>query len=115
MARNTTVFPYKNRPRQHWLQTRHLFCQQPTKAATAANQAGAPQPVVDWLEMSDVAADVAAVAAFLAADTTDVLSAAKAAPEVLAREIIEKHVVSLGFSRWGRGRLRKHWEVCTET
>ena len=29
--------------------------------------------------MSDVAADVAAVAAFLAADTTDVLSAAKAA------------------------------------
>ena len=29
--------------------------------------------------MADVAADVAAVAAFLAADTTDVLSAAKAA------------------------------------
>ena len=33
----------------------------------------------DGIEMSDVAADVAAVAAFLAADTTDVLSAAKAA------------------------------------
>ena len=31
------------------------------------------------MEMSDVAADVAAVAAFLAADTTDVSSAAKAA------------------------------------
>ena len=35
-----------------------------------------PQGVVDFVEMSDVAADVAA---FLAADTTDVLSAAKAA------------------------------------
>ena len=31
--------------------------------------------VVDSIEMSDVAADVAAVAAFLAADTTDVLAA----------------------------------------
>ena len=38
-----------------------------------------PHGVVDSIEMSDVAADVAAVAAFLAADTTDVLSAAKAA------------------------------------
>ena len=35
-----------------------------------------PRGVVDFIEMSDVAADVAA---FLAADTTDVLSAAKAA------------------------------------
>ena len=35
-----------------------------------------PQGVVDFIEMSDVAADVAA---FLAADTTDVLSATKAA------------------------------------
>ena len=35
--------------------------------------------VVDSIEMSDVAADVAAVAAVLAADTTDVLFAAKAA------------------------------------
>ena len=34
-----------------------------------------PQGVVDEIEMSDVAADVAAVAAFLAADTTDVLAA----------------------------------------
>ena len=33
------------------------------------------QGVVDSIEMSDVAADVAAVAAFLAADTTDVLAA----------------------------------------
>ena len=33
------------------------------------------QGVVDGIEMSDVAADVAAVAAFLAADTTDVLAA----------------------------------------
>ena len=30
---------------------------------------------MDGIEMSDVAADVAAVAAFLAADTTDVLAA----------------------------------------
>ena len=37
---------------------------------------GAHQGVVDFIEMSDVAADVAAL---LAADTTDVLSAAKAA------------------------------------
>ena len=36
---------------------------------------GIPQDVVDGIEMSDVAADVAAVAAFLAADTTDVLAA----------------------------------------
>ena len=38
---------------------------------------GAPpiQGVVDGIEMSDVAVDVAAVAAFLAADTTDVLAA----------------------------------------
>ena len=34
-----------------------------------------PLGVVDGIEMSDVAADVAAVAAFLAADTTDVLAA----------------------------------------
>ena len=34
-----------------------------------------PQGVVDEIEMSDIAADVAAVAAFLAADTTDVLAA----------------------------------------
>ena len=34
-----------------------------------------PQGVVDSIEMSDVAADVAVVAAFLAADTTDVLAA----------------------------------------
>ena len=33
------------------------------------------QGVVDGIEMSGVAADVAAVAAFLAADTTDVLAA----------------------------------------
>ena len=33
------------------------------------------QIVVDGIETSDVAADVAAVAAFLAADTTDVLAA----------------------------------------
>ena len=32
---------------------------------------------MDGIETSDVAADVAAIAAFLAADTTDVLSAAK--------------------------------------
>ena len=38
---------------------------------------GRPRGVVDEIEMSDVAADVdvAAVAAFLAADTTDVLAA----------------------------------------
>ena len=36
---------------------------------------GAPQGGLDEIEMSDVAADVAAVAAFLAADTTDVLAA----------------------------------------
>ena len=36
---------------------------------------GAPRGVVDGIEMSDAAADVAAVAAFLAADTTDVLAA----------------------------------------
>ena len=44
---------------------------------------GAPSaPPRVWctrIEMSDVAADVAAVAALLAADATDVLSAAKAA------------------------------------
>ena len=34
-----------------------------------------PPGVVDSIEMSDVGADVAAVAAFLAADTTDVLAA----------------------------------------
>ena len=40
-----------------------------------------PQGEVDEIEMSDVAADVnvAAVAAFFAADTTDVLSAVEAA------------------------------------
>ena len=38
-----------------------------------------PHSVVDDIWMSDVAADVAAVAAFLAADTADVLSAAKPA------------------------------------
>ena len=37
-----------------------------------AGAEGAPQGVVDFIEMSDVAADVAA---FLAADTTDVLAA----------------------------------------
>ena len=62
-----------------------------TKAATAATSdisipsttpwgegdaEGAPsQGAIDSIEMSDVAADVAAVAAFLAADTTDVFSA----------------------------------------
>ena len=34
-----------------------------------------PEGVVDYIEMSYVAADVEAVAAFLAADTTDVLAA----------------------------------------
>ena len=37
-----------------------------------------PQDVVDYSEMSDVAAAVAAAAAVLAADTTEVFSAAKA-------------------------------------
>ena len=36
---------------------------------------GAPWRIVDGIETSDVAADVADVAAFLAADTTDVLAA----------------------------------------
>ena len=79
-----------------WLLTQQMFL----SAAKAANgrerEAGvalgvAPsvprQGVVDRIEMSDVATDGAAVAAFLAADatdvlaadTTDVLSAAKAA------------------------------------
>ena len=40
-----------------------------------AEGAPTPQGVVDSIEMSDVAADVADVAAFLAADTTDVLAA----------------------------------------
>ena len=53
----------------------------PSTTADATTKGGAPkappQGVVDGIEMSDVAADVdvAAVAAFLAADTTDVLAA----------------------------------------
>ena len=43
--------------------------QEPPLAALAG------QGVVDEIEMSDVAADVAAVAAFVAADTTDVMAA----------------------------------------
>ena len=57
------------------------------KSTTPRGRLRRPRGVVDEIEMSDVAADVAAVAAFLAADTTgvlgadttDVLSAAKAA------------------------------------
>ena len=45
-----------------------------------------PQDVVDGIGMSDVAADVAAVATFLAADTTDVLSAAKAADAAIVQQ-----------------------------
>ena len=43
------------------------------------------QGVVDSIEMSDVAADVAAVAAFLAADTTDVWAAGRARPKAERR------------------------------
>ena len=44
------------------------------KSTTPRGRLRRPRGVVDEIEMSDVAADVAA---FLAADTTDVLSAAK--------------------------------------
>ena len=79
-------------------QPRHLLCQQPRKLQQLQHQlqhhlqhltsqshpphpgdgapkALPPQGVVDSIEMSDVAADVAAVAAFFAADTADVLAA----------------------------------------
>ena len=78
-------------------QPRHLLCQQPRKLQQLQHQlqhltsqwdrqhpggapSAPPQGVVDEIEMSDVAGDVAAdvaadVVAFLAADTTDVLAA----------------------------------------
>ena len=70
-----------------WLLGRHVLC--PTKPATAAASAATCEisipPItffgaaVDYVEMSNAVADVAAVPAFLAAETTDVLCAAKAA------------------------------------
>ena len=51
------------------------MCQQPRLVSAAKKATTPPHRVLSYIEMSDVAADVAAVAAFLAADTTDVLAA----------------------------------------
>ena len=66
----------QQQPRKLQHQLQHLTSQSHPPHPGGAPKAP-PQGVVDYryIEMSDVAADVAAVAAFWAADTTDVLAA----------------------------------------